>query len=120
MITKSKSRERVNKARAVLSNLTDQQKQKLLDNGVVTTIEGRVLSDYNTMLVYIQSPGATVVGGFNQWKQVGRQVRKGAAGLSIWIPTSKKNELEEDETYFLTGTVFDISQTEPIMEVVKA
>ena len=116
----SKSRERLQAVRSKLSNLTEGEKQKLQQTGTVVTVDGRHLSGNNVMLILLQMPGATVVGGFNQWKQSGRQVKKGSSGLSIWVPTSKKTEDGEETKYFIAGSVFDVSQTEPIMETVEA
>jgi antirestriction protein ArdC len=87
---------------------------------VIATIEGHALSPVNTCLIAMQSPGATIVGGFRQWLKAGRVVRKGEHGLSLWIPkTPKKDDAAQpgessssDEIHFLMGTVFDVSQTE--------
>lgn len=89
---------------------------------VVATVEGRTLSPTNTMLVCMQSPGATIVGGFRQWLKAGRVVRKGEHGVSIWIPSGVKNDDNgvPDEVHFLTGTVFDVSQTEVLTEQAAA
>mgnify|MGYP001605579433 CR=1 FL=1 len=83
---------------------------------VIATIEGRTLSPTNTMLVVMQCPSATIVGGFRQWLKAGRVVRKGEHGLSIWIPAGVKNDDNgvPDDVHFLMGTVFDVSQTEAV------
>lgn len=67
----------------------------------------------------------SLLSGFNGWKERGRHVKKGAKGLSIFIPRIKKctevveNENGDNEEQdvkrivgFLTGFVFDSSQTE--------
>lgn len=102
-----------------LSNLTELEKQALASRGIIATVEGRTLSLHNTILVYLQSNGqaTTVVGGYQQWKKAGRQVKKGEHGLMIWFPVGQKDQDTGDITApetFYTGTVFDISQTEPI------
>lgn len=77
----------------------------------------------------------SVVGGFSQWKKAGRRVKNGEKGMAIWFPRTKKAGSNEGEaetalaipseivdengetktrTLFSLGTVFDISQTEPI------
>ena len=83
---------------------------------VVVTVEGRTLSPTNTMLVVMQCPSATIIGGFRQWLKAGRVVRKGEHGLSIWIPSGIKNDDNgvPDDVHFLMGTVFDVSQTEAV------
>jgi hypothetical protein len=116
MKPQSKSFDRLSKARKMLANLNAEQKEMLLQNAVVMTVEGRRLSPDNTMLVYLQKNDATVVAGFNQWKKAGRVVAKGASGISIWVPigTSKEGATDTDDTRFIAGTVFDITQTEVI------
>ena len=92
----------------------------------------------NTMLIYLQKPDATLVAGFNKWKdQFGRYVRKGEKGIQIIAPTPflKKtqepvldpdtqapmldadgNAMYEEKTVkipmFKPVSVFDVSQTE--------
>ena len=92
----------------------------------------------NTMLIYLQKPDATLVAGFNKWKdQFGRHVKKGERGIQIIAPTPflKKtqepmldpdtkaplldadgNEILEEHTVkipvFKPVSVFDVSQTE--------
>lgn len=92
----------------------------------------------NTMLIYLQKPDATLVAGFNKWKdQFGRHVKKGEKGIQIIAPTPylKKtqepvldpdtkapmldadgNEVMEERTIkipvFKPVSVFDVSQTE--------
>ena len=92
----------------------------------------------NTMLIYLQKPDATLVAGFNRWKdQFGRHVKKGERGIQIIAPTPylKKtqepvldpdtkaplldadgNEILEERTVkipvFKPVSVFDVSQTE--------
>ena len=41
----------------------------------------------NTMLIYLQNPGATRVAGFQTWKSLGRSVNKGETGLQILAPS---------------------------------
>ncbi len=67
-----------------------------------------------------------MVGGFRQWKDKGRSVRKGEHGLMIWVPTGKGEKAEdgapvpaaeagaekEKRAGFIMGTVFDVTQTD--------
>lgn len=81
----------------------------------------------NAVLIGIQNPDATRVAGYNKWKELGRQVRKGEHGASILAPITrtKKDESgdkEKDRKYvagFTSATVFDVSQTdgEPLPEI---
>ena len=50
----------------------------------------------NTMLIYMQKPDATLVAGFNKWKnQFERHVKKGEHGITIIAPTPYKKKIEE-------------------------
>jgi hypothetical protein len=85
--------------------------------GSLRTIEGRPLSFKNSALLYFQKKGVSIVGGFQQWKKAGRIVRKGEKALAIFCPASRKTEEGEttdSPSFFFTGSVFDISQTEPL------
>lgn len=75
----------------------------------------------NCILILLQAPYATQVAGYQTWKSLGRQVKKGEHGIRIIAPirirsptkninSSPEEELEEPLRFKLT-TVFDISQT---------
>ena len=50
----------------------------------------------NTMLIYMQKPEATLVAGFNKWKnQFARHVKKSGHGITIIAPTPYKKKIEE-------------------------
>ena len=50
----------------------------------------------NTILIYMQRPDATLVAGFNKWKnQFERHVKKGEHGITIIAPTPYKKKIEE-------------------------
>ena len=94
------------------------------------TPDGHTLSPGNMMLIALQCPVASVLGGFRQWLKHGRAVRKGEHGSMIWVPTGgRKNDAPLDgsngssavvdqqpsdgqDRRFIIGTVFDISQTD--------
>ncbi len=69
----------------------------------------------NVYLIWLQSPLASYVAGYQQWKALGRQVKRGETGIAIVAPITKKREGEEKQ-YDLVGyksaVVFDISQTD--------
>lgn len=103
------------------------QRAFLASKGVLATCEGRTLSPCNQMLIAMQCPDATIVGGFRQWKAQGRSVRKGEHGHMIWVPllrgdsdtasdTPQPSDMDGEATSerirFIIGTVFDISQTQ--------
>lgn len=90
--------------------------------GRVRTVEGRELSFHNQLLIALQRPGCTIVGGFRQWLGMGRCVQKGEHGIMIWVPCGARKadgapdetpgpDACENERRFITGTLFDISQT---------
>jgi hypothetical protein len=79
----------------------------------------------NQMLIFIQKRNATHVAGKNKWlKEFNRQLKKGAKGIYIYVPISKKlNQDEADaaqdqevlrQTRFILRPVFDVSDTEQI------
>ena len=53
-------------------------------------------STNNIMLIHMQMPHASLVAGFNKWKdQVGRHVKKGERSIKIIAPTPFKKKIEE-------------------------
>lgn len=121
---KAKQREMIK----TIAAMTNEQRAQLASRILVTNTEGHVYSATNQILIAYQMDSATICAGFRQWIKAGRQVRKGEHGLSIWIPSSPKEDpnkqpgemtLKDLETHFFMGTVFDISQTDPITEAEK-
>lgn len=77
----------------------------------------------NGLLIMAQRPEASLVAGFNQWKERGRQVRKGEKAIRIFGYSTKKitttdpdtnEETENKVSRFPILSVFDIDQTDPI------
>lgn len=108
-----------------IGEMSEDQRAAFVEKiGTVVTCEGHPLSVGNTILLAYQAETVTVVGGYNQWRAAGRQVRKGERSLGIWIPKNKaEGESQpapsiqtEKPLYFIFGSVFDISQTEPIQQ----
>ena len=92
----------------------------------------------NTMLIYMQKPDATLVAGFNKWRdQFERNVMQGEKGIKIIAPTPFKKKIEQEKRdpdtnlpmldadgkviteekeikipMFKPVTVFDVSQTD--------
>lgn len=93
------------------------------------TCDGHALSPSNVYLVLLQCPGATVLGDFRQWRKHGRTVKKGEHGAMIWVPCGVKKSdaagqpvtiterepAEDNDSRFITGTIFDISQTDELV-----
>jgi hypothetical protein len=84
----------------------------------------------NVLLILIQKPDASRVAGFQQWKQLGRYVKRGESGIAIFAPITHKLKVtttdDDDETAsfiklvgFKIVHVFDVGQTDgkPLPEV---
>jgi hypothetical protein len=117
-------------AKRVAAMSEDERAALVMRCGAIVTVEGRPLSVFNSCLVLSQLPSASLVGGFRQWLAHGRQVRKGAVGIAIWVPTGPRaaesngpadasyggepiaDAVEDIRTRFVMGTVFDVSQTQ--------
>ena len=80
----------------------------------------------NQLLIAMQRPDASLVAGYNAWKKMKRQVRRGERGIRILAPVLTKVEVpgpEKDENgapknvekvipRFRAVSVFDVSQTD--------
>lgn len=52
----------------------------------------------NVMLIHAQRPDATLVAGFNKWKNsFGRHVKRGEKGIQILAPTPYKMKVEQEK-----------------------
>jgi len=119
---------------------------KQLEQGVRGVFESERYKDYlrfmakfhrysyhNTLLIMQQKQDATMVAGYNAWKNMGRNVKKGEKGIAILAPsfkTSKRQVTDKDgrsvtdekgeavlevEKYlsrYMLVYVFDLSQTD--------
>lgn len=109
--------------------LTDEQRAAFVKKaGAVITTDGHPLSGNNTVLCIMQrgDKPLSMVGGFHQWKEHGRRVKRGENGMGIFFPCHTKakdadgeavtdeNGEEKTSRYFRIGYVWDISQTEEI------
>ncbi len=119
---REKKKSRIQAIRKTLSEMTEEQRTQLIEKfGIVTTIEGHPLTAHNTCFLYAQTEKpVTIIGGFQQWHKAGRIVKKGEKSLLIFVPSQKSNERNEaagdDDVFFFTANVFDITQTEIISE----
>lgn len=114
-------RAKLKEIRQQLANLPQEAKEELKSRALIATVEGRMLSPHNTIMVYFQagmSNTPTVIGGYQQWRKAGKQVKKGEHGYTIFFPVGPKSESEDGDTVtaetFYTATVFDISQVEEL------
>lgn len=115
-----------------VAEMTEEQLTQLKERINIITCDGHSLSLKNNALLDLQAEGTgltvSVVGGFNQWMDKGRAVKKGERAFTIMAPSSGKAKdkagnvrLAEDgseltKTYFKLVSVFDISQTEIVTE----
>ena len=101
-----------------LKEMNDADRIQFSSSSIINP-DGHVLSPVNTILINLQRPGCTVVGGFHQWRKYNRHVVKGERGISIWYPkNAPKNDDEEipDKILFSSITVFDVTQTSEFRE----
>ena len=115
MVMSTEHKQKLQALRDKLANLSPEQKQALTARGLIATVDGRVLSLHNTLLVYLQGNGITpsVVGGYQQWLKAGKQVNRGEHGMTIWFPVGERDSESGDiisADRFYTANVFDISQ----------
>jgi len=118
---REKKKSRIQTIRKTLSEMTEEQRTQLIEKfGIVVTIEGHPLTAHNTCFLYAQTEKPiTVVGGFQQWRKAGRTVKKGEHSLLIFVPSQKGKEeqpADENDVFFFTANVFDITQTEVVNE----
>lgn len=109
-------RETIRKLAKHIQAMSIEERFAIMLKAGLRTCEGHELSPFNACLVLSQQSDATIVGGFRQWKQKGRQVRKGARGCAIFVPKWKESEDGgiPDEKHFLMITVFDITMTDAL------
>jgi hypothetical protein len=76
----------------------------------------------NCCLIINQCPDASSVAGFNAWKKLNRNVKKGEKGIRILAPMTYKDAEDPElvRVSFRAVAVFDVSQTEgePLPEIV--
>lgn len=100
-------------------------KSEVMENYLSFLAKFHSYSPSNNFLIRTQCPHATHVAGYDKWKELGRQVRRGEKGISIFRPiiktrlvdvTNENGETEQKElkrpSGFSIGKVFDISQTD--------
>lgn len=101
-------RDALKKIACMVSEMTPDQRRAMVHKfGAIVNCEGRALSEYNSIFVLSQAQNASMLGGFRQWRKVGRKVRKGAKALAIWIPTGSSEENTEAAADL---TVADVGQ----------
>jgi len=117
---RQEKKEKIIRIRKTLSEMSEEQRQAVADKFGIVTVEGHLLTPHNQCFLVTQSEiNFSIVGGFQQWKKAGRIVRKGEHGFLIFVPSKAKQGdnsemISDDDVFFFTATVFDITQTEAI------
>ena len=83
---------------------------KRLEEGVRDVFHSQKYMDYlkvmsqfheyslnNTLLIMMQRPSASIVAGYNAWKQMGRQVNRGEKGIRILAPSPYTLKVEQTQ-----------------------
>jgi hypothetical protein len=99
-----------------IAALSEEKRIEIASKLGIMTIEGRLISGINQMMVVFQYEPATVIGGFQQWKRAGRCVKKGEHAIYIWVPLGNKDAQGNisEASRFIFAPVFDVSQTDVI------
>lgn len=151
MLEKSKVEERKQGKPTLESLIKEKNYQGLsehLEEGIADYLESETYLNYlnfiaqfhkysskNVRLLLAQDSKASHVAGYQTWKKMDRQVRKGEKALYVYAPSirdkvddkgnkvvDENGEIQKDIRYFLTP-VFDVKQTEgekPIPKMVQA
>ena len=73
----------------------------------------------NALLILFQCPSASRVAGYNTWKQLGRQVKRGEKGIQILAPCSFRATLEREKIDPQSGQTLYGPDGKPLTEKVK-
>ena len=121
LAAKAERKEKFRELWKIVSAMPDTEREIKFASMPFVNVSGHAFSTRNMMLLALQG-GGTVFGGFRQWLAQGRAVRKGEHWKQILVPICHKEEgridsetgstVESMEKRFITGTVFDISQTD--------
>ncbi len=83
------------KAIELLSDALERGHSETLRNYLAAMARFHRYSLHNLILIVSQRPDATRVAGFHTWKQLGRNVKKGARGIMILAPVVLRRSKEE-------------------------
>ena len=113
---------------AQVAQLSETERAAIAERMPVITIAGHVISARNTVLLAMQSESpVTIIGGFRQWLEAGRVVRKGEKAAYILRPVTRKGgadkeaasagqdggaDGENDSRFFISVPMFDVGQTD--------
>lgn len=118
--TNNERKEKFQKLAREFSQMSEEQREQIAEKmPLVFTIEGKALSQRNSVLLQMQTvKPVTIVGGYNQWRSAGRQVRAGEKALYMLAPSTRQTKEGLEDTYFVSVAVFDVAQTDATGETV--
>jgi antirestriction protein ArdC len=99
------------KAIEQLSEALERGHSETLRNYLAAMAKFHRYSLHNLLLIVSQRPDATRVAGFHTWKQLGRNVKKGAKGIMILAPMvlrKSKEETTSEEDHSKTALGFRV------------
>lgn len=100
-----------------ISKLTEEQLKEMTNSETIITVDFHVLSLKNTAIALAQNPNAHCLGGYKQWRDTNRQVKKGE--VAIWITAPVFAEDKKTIKRWVEVPMFDWSQTEEITPETK-
>lgn len=109
-ITKEERKELIER----ISKLSEEELQAIVSNEVIITTDFHIISLKNTAIALAQRDKLSVLGGYSQWRSVGRQVKKGESAVWITAPIFEKDK--ETIKGFIEIPMFDWSQTDPVSD----
>lgn len=113
-------KEKFQKLAREFSQMSEQERAQIASKmPLVYTIDGRALSERNSVLLQMQTlKPVTIVGGYNQWRSSGRHVRAGEKALYMLAPSVRQTKEGLEDTYFVSVAVFDVAQTDAVGDAV--
>lgn len=102
---------------AMLKAVSEKVKAGEIKGVQAVSVLRKEYSIFNQCFLAAQEAPAGVFGGYQQWRSLGRKVKKGEHGYSIVFPMQKKEEDQrglEEKPRFSCATVFHFDQTEEV------
>lgn len=104
---------------AILKKTSDEIKAGTPSGIIAASILGKPYSVFNQCFLANQEAVPGIFGGFQQWRKVGRKVKKGEHGFSICFPMMRHQKeeqmtelMKEERPRFAMVSVFHFDQTE--------
>jgi hypothetical protein len=97
-LTPEQKAERAERRKALAEKVRSMIEEKVTPP-VSMNADGKPYSPFNQLMIYAQNGGRDgIYGGFATWLTKGRKVKKGAKGVMVYCPMSKKSKLEDEGT----------------------